>query len=113
MPVIRIIWLSSVVPIVGLLVVIPSPGIKPVFEMGIAVVDARSSSNSRDSSFDLSVQTLHGNESQSTYHKRNQGKLFHSFDPLSFFLPSFYRSFLSCKKIFIAPSLNWRLRSGP
>jgi hypothetical protein len=71
MPVIQIVCRSSVVPIVGLLVVIPPAGIIPVFEMGIAVVDARSSPNSRNSNFDLSVRTLHGNESQSTYHERD------------------------------------------
>ena len=62
---------SSVVPIVGLPVVIPPAGIIPVFEMGIAVGNARSSPNSRNSNEDLSVRTLHGNESQSTYHERD------------------------------------------
>jgi hypothetical protein len=71
MPVMRIVGRSSVGLIVGLLVVNPPAGIIPVFEMGIAVVDARSSSNSRNSNFGLSVRTLHGNESQSTYHERD------------------------------------------
>ena len=56
------------------MVVIPPAGIIPVFEMGIAVVGARSSPNSRNSgnsNEDLSVRTLHGNESQSTYHERD------------------------------------------
>ena len=66
-PVMRIIWLASIE--VGLLVVIPLVGIIPVFEMGIAVVEARRSPNSRNSSVDLSVRMLYGNESHSTYHE--------------------------------------------
>ena len=79
------VWRSSVVPIVGLLVVIPPAGIIPVFEMGIAVVDARSSPKSRISNFDLSVRTLHCNERQSTYHEPDKEKLFHLSFPSSFF----------------------------
>ena len=71
MPVMRIVGRSSKVPIVGLPVVIPPARIIPIFEMGIAVVDARSSPRSRISNFDLSLRTLHGNESQSTYHERD------------------------------------------
>jgi hypothetical protein len=84
--------------------------------MGIAVADARSSPNSRNSNFDLSVRTLHGNETQSTYHERDQEKFFQTVFPFFLFhclilsllfLSSFYCSFLGCKNVFTARSLDW------
>src|SRR5262245_10791730 len=104
-------WMPGrrIVPIVGLLIVIPPGGIIRVFEMGIAVVDILSSPNSRNSNFDLSVRTFQGNESQSTYHDRDQEKSFHMSIPSFFFCFSFFlftAHFLGCKNVFAVRSLD-------
>ena len=83
MPVRPVVW-TSVIPVVRP-IVIPVGMIISVSVIGIAVVRARpkpDSHNSGKSDENLSVRTLHRNESQSTCHQRDQKKLFHLFFPL-------------------------------
>src|SRR5204863_2654669 len=69
------IWLRIIVrPVVPIWVISTIPR--------VAIIAARESNpTSADSDRNLSVRTLHGNESQSTYHQCNQEKLFHVIFP--------------------------------
>jgi len=80
MPVRPVVW-TAVIPIVRP-IVMPVGMIVSVSIIGIAVVRAwpkPDSHKSGKSDENLSVRTLHRNESQSTCHQRDQEKLFHLF----------------------------------